>query len=273
MRIKDTVGKIPPILKAAIGFIGRTVRSLLLILLPKRIAGAFFRWWKIKKGEPFYRTKKIFRLACAAAFLFFCISMVLNLWLEGRSSGRVYLSAKEVPQKTAAIVLGAAVYSGGKPSPILEDRLLAAEQLYRLGKVHKILLSGDHGKKRYDETTGMHRFLQKRKIPERDIFLDHAGFRTLDTMFRAALVFGVKDAVICTQKFHLARSLFLAEQAGIDAVGFQADRRRYRHHFLNLGRETFATFAAVFDIYIVGRKPRFLGDPISIVGDGSETRD
>jgi SanA protein len=230
------------------------------------------QWWKVKNGVRFCRTKRLFRLACAAGLIALSICIVTNIWLKNKTGDRVYSSAKEVPGKYTGIVLGAAVYPGGEPSPILEDRLLAAEKLYRLRKVRKILLSGDHGKIGYDETTAMHRFLQKRGIPERDIFLDHAGFRTLDTMFRAASVFGVTNAVICTQKFHLARSLFLAEQAGIDAVGLAADRRRYRNHFFNFGREIFASFAAVLDVYVIGRKSRFLGDSISILGDGSEAR-
>ena len=124
-----------------------------------------------------------------------------------------------------AIVPGARVFEDGTPSHALADRLHAALELYRAGRVQKILVSGDHGSGIYDEVNAMHAWLLDRGVSPEAIYLDHAGFRTLDTMFRASEVFKVRRAVICTQRFHLPRSVFLARAAGIDAVGLEADRR------------------------------------------------
>jgi SanA protein len=172
-----------------------------------------------------------------------------------------------------AIVLGARVYADGSPSPILEDRLATARDLYLRGQVRKVIVSGDHSLGDYDEVNAMHAWLVARGVPSRDVFLDHAGLRTWDTMARAARVFGVRDAVVCTQRFHLARSVFLAERTGIDAVGAVADRRRYRSARFDRVREFFARNRAVLDGYLPGSRPRHLGPPIPIEGDASASHD
>jgi SanA protein len=160
------------------------------------------------------------------------------------------------------------VYADGTPSAVLEDRLLAALSLYRGGKVRMILVSGDHGRKEYDEVGAMARWLGERGVPGSDVVLDHAGFRTLDTMARAARVFQVRSAVVCTQEFHLPRAVFLARRAGIDAVGLRANRRRYRHEVHDSVRETAATAWAIVDSYMLHRGPRYLGPVIPIRGLG-----
>ncbi len=139
--------------------------------------------------------------------------------------------------------------------------------------MERILVSGDHGSEDYDEVNAMRRFLARRGVPDGDIFMDHAGFRTLDTMLRAAAVFEVEAAVICTQRFHLPRSVFLARRADIDAVGMVSDRRPYRHHRINLAREFAARTVSVLDTYLLERQPRFYGETIPIHGDGRRSHD
>jgi SanA protein len=178
----------------------------------------------------------------------------------------------DAPPRLVAIVPGCRVHPDGTPSAMLEDRLAAALALYRAGKVEKILVSGDHGAPEYDEVAAMRRWLEARGVAGEDVFSDHAGFRTLDTMMRAAEVFGVEGAIVCTQRFHLARAVFLARRAGIDAVGVPADRRVYKGARLNELRETYARAAAFLDVNVLHTSPRFLGERIPITGDGRETR-
>ena len=132
------------------------------------------------------------------------------------------------PPAQAALVLGAQV-AGQRPSPsaMLEDRVRAAAALYRDRRVAKVLVSGDHGTVGYDEVGTMRRRLLSLGVPARDIFEDHAGFDTWDSMVRAKQVFEVKTAIVVTQRFHLARALWLARRAGLRASGLAADARSY----------------------------------------------
>ncbi len=110
---------------------------------------------------------------------------------------------------------------------MLEDRVVSAAQLYQAGKIRKILLTGDHGNKEYDEVKAMRLYLRRLGVPESDIFLDHAGFTTYDSLYRARDIFGVQDCVIVTQEFHLPRSVYTARKLGLDCYGYVADRRSY----------------------------------------------
>ena len=199
--------------------------------------------------------------------------VVANRVVTHGASARIHRAIADVPQRTVAIVPGARVYADGTPSPILVDRLEAARVLYATGRVRRILVSGDHARPEYNEVGAMHRWLVAHGVPDEAVFLDHAGFRTLDPMVRAAKVFGVRDAVVCTQRFHLARSLMLAEGAGIDAVGFVADRRTYPSRRADATRELFARAVAMLDRYVFATQPRFLGTMIPIDGDALATRD
>jgi SanA protein len=185
----------------------------------------------------------------------------------------MYASSDSVPARAVAIVLGAKVSPGGHPSAVLEDRLATALELYRSRKVERVLVTGDHRAPEYDETNAMRAWLIERGVPDSDIFMDHAGLRTLDSMDRAARVFLVEGAIVCTQRFHLPRALFLARHAGINAVGVVADRRRYVGHRGNQGREVVARAVAFADSYLFGTRARWLGRPIPITGDARDTHD
>ena len=141
------------------------------------------------------------------------------------------------------------------------------------GKARVVLVSGDHGTARYDEVNVMHDWLVAHQVPDDRIFTDHAGFRTLDTMARAAEVFAVGSAIVCTQRFHLGRSLYLARAFGIDAVGVVADRRLYLGVINNAVREAVARAVAVGDVHLWHRGPRFLGNPIPVTGPAAASRD
>jgi len=195
-----------------------------------------------------------------------------NVWISLSAVGAVY-EVSGAPARFTAIVPGAGLRRDGTPGGVLEDRLQAALDLYDAGRVQRILVSGDHGSDGHDEVNAMYRWLRERGVSDEHVFLDHAGFRTLDTMERAARVFEVAGAIVCTQRRHMARSLFLAERAGIDAVGVAADRRRYTGRARAALRESIARPVAWLDAYLLGTEPRFLGEPISIRGDGRATHD
>lgn len=175
---------------------------------------------------------------------------IANLWVDLYAGPHLFDDPGSVPTREVALVPGCRVYPDGTPSPALADRLATARELYLQGRVEKILVSGDHRAPEYDETNAMWRWLTERDVPSSDVYLDHAGLRTLDTMQRAARVFGVTGAVVCTQEFHLPRAVFLARRAGIDAVGLRADRRTYRKWARDRVREFFAKSVSLVDSYL-----------------------
>ena len=189
----------------------------------------------------------------------------LIVWAGGRGTTD---DPAQVPRAQAALVLGAQVMPNGKPSSMLADRITAAEELYKAGRVDKLLLSGDHGRVKYDEVGTMRRILLERGIPADDIFTDHAGFDTWDSAQRARRVFDVRSAVVVTQGFHMARALYDARHAGLEATGFIADRRDYGRVMPRLRvREAAARVKTLGDV-VTGADPHFLGAQIPISGDG-----
>ncbi len=175
---------------------------------------------------------------------------------------------REVPHAQAALVLGAQVMPNGAPSSMLSDRITAAAELYKAGRVDKLLLSGDHGRKQYDEVGTMRDILLKQGIPAEDIFTDHAGFDTWDSAQRARRVFDARSVVVVTQRFHMARALYDARKAGLDATGYVADKRDYGRVMPRLRvREAAARVKTVGDV-VTGADPHFLGPVIPITGDG-----
>lgn len=200
-------------------------------------------------------------------------AVAINRHIQAEGEGRIFDKSAQVPRGyEVALVLGARVWPDGEPSDALEDRLEAARQLYADGKVSKVLVSGDHGAPEYNEVQAMRDWLVKRGVADGHIFMDHAGFRTHDSMQRAAHIFQVKRAVICTQRFHLPRSVWLARQAGVDAVGLVADRRVYRARRFNATREFAARVKAYLDVHVLGTEPRYWGEPIPITGDARRSR-
>jgi SanA protein len=221
------------------------------------------------------RRKVLVRIAIAGGVALggLLSTVFANVWIKRSADPYVFRAVDDVPRRRVAIVPGARVYRSGRVSSVLADRLEAAVDLYRAGKVDRILASGDHAGDDYDEVNPMYRWLLDHGVRDEDIFLDHAGLRTLDTMERAKRVFLVDEAVVCTNEFHLHRSVFLARRAGIDAVGLVSDRRAYQAPVRNAVREHFARTKAFLDGYVFRPDPAHLGDPIPIDGDPAATRD
>jgi len=202
----------------------------------------------------------------------FGIGAWANAAIRRRARGAVYHAAEDIPQKPVAIVFGAKVWASG-PSDILKDRLDAGIRLYRLGKVKKLLLSGDHGRRGYDEVNTMRQYVLQQGAKAEDVFLDHAGFRTYATLYRARDVFGVKSAVLVTNEFHLPRAIYTARAFGLDVVGLASDARTYRSWARNLAREFLARTLAWLQVNVTRPRPRHLGPRIDVTGDGRVTHD
>jgi SanA protein len=170
------------------------------------------------------------RTAKTVAVLAVAIALVVlgtNAYVLLSTRGEATASVKDVPHAQTAIVLGALVNRDGTMSSMLADRVKQASRLWRAGKVDRVLVSGDHGKWRYDEPDTMRKALIRDGVPPRDIFTDHAGFDTWATMVRARKVFRVRSATVITQGFHMPRALYLANAAGLRAHGLTSDLHGY----------------------------------------------
>jgi SanA protein len=204
----------------------------------------------------------------ALALLVAAANAVVLLGSQGTTSN----PAAE-PHAQVALVLGAGLDPDGSPSKMLEDRLRSAVALYRDGRVDRILASGDHGRPGYDEPNAMRHELVRLGVPDADVFTDHAGFATLDSVVRAKKVFDVKSAIIVTQGFHLPRALWLARRAGLTAYGLEAGAGQgYGRNGTKASvREVIARTKAVGDV-LTGAKPKFLGPTVDVAGDAQASR-
>jgi SanA protein len=195
----------------------------------------------------------------------------LRLWVEQHYRSRIYTDIAEVPQRPVAIVLGAGLWPDGSLTPVAADRVRAAGELYAAGSVDTLLISGDNRFVDYNEPKRMQEYALKLGIPAQDIVLDYAGRRTYDTCYRARAIFGVTEAVVVTQRFHIARTLYLCEALGVDAVGVAADRQPYSvRRWIWETREYLALAKAWWDLN-VGHPVPILGqpEPIAAAVDGA----
>jgi len=172
----------------------------------------------------------------------------------------------------AIIILGAGVWDKDTPSPMLNDRLLRGVELYKKGASPKILMSGDHGKVDYDEVNVMKTFAINAGIDSKDIFMDHAGFSTYESIYRAKEIFGVHKVIIVTQGYHLYRALYIAKQLGIEAYGVASDQQEYGGQSKRELREILARNKDFINA-ILKPKPTYGGEAIPINGNGNVTND
>lgn len=169
------------------------------------------------------------------------------------------------------LVLGCGVW-GDKPSHMLEDRLLVGIELCKNGASEKLLMSGDHGRDEYDEVNVMKTFATDRGLASEDVFMDHAGFSTYESMYRARDIFKAKKVLIVTQEYHLYRAIFVARRLGLEAYGVTSDLRDYGGQIFRDIREILARNKDL--IYtIVQPEPTYLGEAIPVWGDGNATND
>ena len=199
------------------------------------------------------------------------IILSINLYVKILTKNQIVNDCLDLADIDCIIILGAGIW-GDKPSPMLEDRLLEGINLYQNGVSDKILMSGDHGRDEYDEVNIMKKYAIEKGISSENIFMDHAGFSTYESIYRAKEIFQAKKVVIVTQKYHLYRALYIAKRLGLDAYGVGADPRQYRGAFNREIREIIARDKD-FIKCIFKPKPTYLGKVIPINGNGDETND
>jgi vancomycin permeability regulator SanA len=202
------------------------------------------------------------------------VSGVLSVNYYVKKTGEQYiLNPDEVAEADAVLVLGAYVFPDGTVSHILNDRLSVGYELYQEGKVPKIIVSGDHGRKDYDEVNAMKDFLKEKNVPSEDVFMDHAGFSTYESIYRARDIFQVNKVIIVTQKYHLMRAVFIARELGLEAYGVPSDMRSYRYMAQYELREIAARSKDFLLAKVFQPEPTFLGEEIPVSGDGKATDD
>lgn len=218
--------------------------------------------------------KMLIRGLLAACVVLAVLGLCLNFYVRASADGRIIRDGdySDVSDADCIIVLGAGIDDDGGPSPMLEDRLLKGLELYKNGVSQRLLMSGDHGRVEHDEVNLMKGYAIERGVPSENIFMDHAGFSTYETMYRARDVFKARKVVIVTQDYHLYRAVYIANQLGLDAYGVATDPRYYGGELYREAREILARDKDFFKC-IVKPAPTYLGDPIPISGNGDATND
>lgn len=227
----------------------------------------------IKKSVGLGHLKKWFRRGIKLALVSGCLLWMMNTYVVKKYEEKVIdPEVLSYVHADCVMVLGAGVWSDNSPSPMLVDRLVTGIDLYERGYANRLLMSGDHGRKEYDEVNVMKDFAIDRGVKPDHIFMDHAGFSTYESMVRAQKVFQVERMIIVTQGYHLYRALYIANRLGIDAYGVSADLRPYKGQTYRDIREVAARLKDV--VYVLTKQPpTYLGDVIPIGGSGSLTDD
>lgn len=178
----------------------------------------------------------------------------------------------QIPKVDCILVLGAGLKPDGTPNFMLKDRLDRAVELFRTGVSERILMTGDHGRESYDEVNAMKQYVVAAGVPANQVFMDHAGFSTYESMYRAGQIFEVKSTVVVTQRYHMYRALYTARQRGMEAYGVPAKDVTYGGQWVRDFRENFArTKDIAYNLF--GFAPTYLGETISIHGEASVTDD
>ena len=205
------------------------------------------------------------KLLSVAAIIALGVLAGFPAWtLTARYDACIFSAADVVPQQPVALVFGAGYWPDGTPSEVMKDRVEAAVQLYRAGRVRKVLFSGDNRFADYNEPGKMAEHALSLGLPREAIALDYAGRRTYDSCYRARDIFGLDAVVLVTQRYHLPRALYICRRLGLEAVGYVADRRSYVHIRSYWAREVPALWLAWWELWVTHPVP-ILGDPIPIL--------
>lgn len=224
--------------------------------------------------SPQKKKKKLLWIVSALVLLFLISApFLINSYVKTATEKYLITEAKAAELKPDCIlVLGAGLKADGSPNLMLKDRLDKGIELYRAGVASKLLLSGDNGQERYDEVNAMKKYVLAAGVPSEDIFLDHAGFSTYESMYRARDIFLVKKAIIITQEYHQYRSLYIARGLGIDSYGVNAKPKVYGGQGYREIREILARDKDFIKMFIKP-KPTYLGETIPISGSGLASHD
>ena len=226
------------------------------------------------RQEPKKMVITAFRFLILIVILGLCLLFGIDFYVRSSTKDRIISpeNASSVSDADCILGLGAGIRTDGSPSPMLQDRLNTGIELYQNGAAPKLLMSGDHGRKKYNEVQTMKDIALDQGVPSEDVFMDHAGFSTYDSLYRARDVFQARKVIIVTQKYHLYRALYIARSLGLDAWGVSADTRRYRGQSQRDFREILARDKDFF-VSVFKPLPKYLGDTIPITGNGDLTND
>lgn len=221
-------------------------------------------WTKIKKGK-LLKSKKFYRRLLIITLILIILSIFFSDYLVKSSvKVQIFKDVSEIPHNKVGLVLGTSKYLvSGHKNAYYSYRINATYNLYRTGKIDFVLVSGDNGTIYYNEPTTMKKDLISKGIPSNKIFLDYAGFRTLDSVVRSSKVFGQNSITIISQKFHIERAIYIANHNNIDAVGYVASEVSAKYGMKTKIREKFARVKLMLDI-IFHTQPKFLGEPVII---------
>lgn len=216
--------------------------------------------------------KKIIKWVIASLLTLVIIIFGINFYIKiSTNKFIVDINSKNIENKDCVLVLGAGIWND-EPSPMLKDRLDVAIELYNNKKVSKIIMSGDHTKENYDEVNTMKKYAIDRGVASVDIFMDHAGISTYDSIYRTKNIFKADKIIIVTQKYHLYRSLYIAKKLDIEAYGVEATPKKYSGDFARELREVLARDKD-FVKSIFKPESKYLGEVIPVDGNGNETND
>lgn len=197
----------------------------------------------------------------------------INMYIKRFSKKRILSieQASLLDNVDCILILGAGVW-GDRPTHMLQDRLDFGVTLYEMGASNRLLMSGDHGKKDYDEVNVMKKYAIDKGVPSSHIFMDHAGFSTYESLYRAREIFEANKIIIVTQEYHLYRALYIADKLGLEAYGVASDPRTYVGQRARDARELLARVKDFFYV-LVQPKPTYLGESIPVSGNGDITND
>lgn len=219
--------------------------------------------------------KKLLLLIILCLGIFgFIIIFGLNIYIKQSVKGRIITAgnAEKLEDIDCILILGAGIWENNQPSPMLEDRLKQGIALYQSGVSDRLLMSGDHGRKNYDEVNVMKQYAINAGVPSEDIFMDHAGFSTYESLYRARDVFEANKIIVVTQKYHIYRALYVGKGLGLKVYGVASDPRKYTGQTKRDLREILARLKDF--LYIAAKpKPTYLGDTIPVSGNGDVTND
>lgn len=202
-----------------------------------------------------------------------CSPFFINSWVVARSKSYIItMDEAKGLEADCAIVLGARVYPDGRLSAMLKDRVVSGIALYREGAVKKLLMSGDHGHASYDEVNAMKDYAVETGVSGEDVFLDHAGFSTYESMYRAKEIFLSEKVIIVSQAYHLPRAVYIARTLGLEAYGVSAQQIDYPNQTKRDVREFLARVKDFVKVHL-RIKPTYLGETIPVSGSGHLTHD
>lgn len=217
--------------------------------------------------------KKVIITMIILLIMIIILVLGINIFVVANTSQKIISedSSERIGNIDCILILGAGIW-GDKPSHMLEDRLNEGIALYKKGVSNKIIMSGDHGQENYDEVNLMKKYAIEKGVPSEDIFMDHAGFSSYDSMYRAKEIFKVEKMIVVTQKYHMYRALYIANQLGIEAYGVVSNPREYAGQAIREVREILARDKD-FVKCIFKPKAEFLGNTIPVNGNGDVTND